>query len=65
MIYLKNGYFEEGAYLISLIPMHLNCLEQRTVLKGRGGGQMVNLLAFYSNDPSSNPAEICTFSVKL
>ena len=35
------------------------------MLKGRGGGQMVNLLAFYSNDPSSNPAEICTFSVNL
>ena len=25
---------------------------------GRGGGQVVSMLAFYSNDPSSNPAEV-------
>ena len=24
---------------------------------GRGGGQVVSMLAFYSDDPSSNPAE--------
>ena len=32
---------------------------------GRGGGQVVSVLAFYSDDPSSNPAEIYNFSVKL
>ena len=33
--------------------------------RGRGGGQVVSMLAFYSDDPSSNPAEVCSFSVKL
>ena len=32
----------------------------------RGGGQVVSTLAFYSNDPSLNPAEVyCLKSVKL
>ena len=29
---------------------------------GRGGGQMVSMLAFYSDDPSSSPAEVNDFS---
>ena len=29
--------------------------------KGRGGGQGVRVLAFYSDDPSSNPAEVYSF----
>ena len=28
---------------------------------GRGGGQMVGVLAFYSNDPKSNPAVSTVF----
>ena len=32
---------------------------------GRDGGQVVSVLAFYSDNPSLNPAEICDFSVKL
>ena len=28
---------------------------------GRGGGQVVSVLAFYSDDPSSNPAEANNF----
>ena len=32
---------------------------------GSGGGQVVSVLAFYSNDLSSNPAEVYNFSVKL
>ena len=28
---------------------------------GCGGGQVVSLLAFYSNDPSSNPAKVYSF----
>ena len=30
-----------------------------------GGGQVVSVFAFYSNDPSSNPAEAYSFSVKF
>ena len=30
-----------------------------------GGGQVVSMIAFYSDDPSSNPAEPCVFSVKF
>ena len=30
-------------------------------LKARGGGQVVSMSAFYSFDPSSNPAEACIF----
>ena len=33
--------------------------------KGRGGGLVVSVLAFYSNDPSLIPAEVYNFSVKL
>ena len=32
---------------------------------GRGGGQVVSVLAFYSDDTSSNPAEVYSFSVIL
>ena len=28
---------------------------------GRGGGQVVSVLAFYSDHPSSNPAEAYSF----
>ena len=31
---------------------------------GRGGGQVVSVLAFYSNDPSSNPADASSFFCK-
>ena len=31
----------------------------------RGGGQVISVLAFYSNDPSSNPAEAYNFSIKF
>ena len=34
-------------------------------LVGCGGGQVVNMLTFYSDNPSSNPAEVYNFSVKL
>ena len=32
---------------------------------GRGGGQVVSVLAFYSDDPSSNLAEDNKLTVKL
>ena len=31
---------------------------------GRGGGQVVSVLTFYFDDPSSNPAEAYIFYVK-
>ena len=31
--------------------------------KGCGGGQVVSVLAFYSDDPSSNPAKVSYYSV--
>ena len=30
-----------------------------------GGGQMVSVVAFYSNDPNPNPAEAISFSVNF
>ena len=33
--------------------------------KGRSGGQVVSVLAFYSDDLSSNPADAHSFSVKF
>ena len=32
---------------------------------GRGGGQVVSVLTYYSDDPSSNPAEVYIFPVNL
>ena len=40
-------------------------LEVRLIRPGRGGGQVVSMLAFYSDDPSWNPAEIHNFTLKL
>ena len=40
-------------------------MHHKRCFKGRGGGQVVSVLAFYSDDPSSNPAEVYIFSVKL
>ena len=32
---------------------------------GSGGGQVASVLAFYSNNPSSNPAEVYNINVKI
>ena len=32
---------------------------------GRGGSQVVSMLTFYSDDPSTNPTGAHSFSVKL
>ena len=37
-------------------------LEVRLIRPGRGGGQVVSMLAFYSDDPSSNPVDDYSFS---
>ena len=34
---------------------------QRTVFMDRGGGQVVSMLAFYSDNPSSNPPKKAIF----
>ena len=41
--------------------MLLYYLEAKHKILGRGGGQVVSMLAFYSDDPSPNPAEILNF----
>ena len=38
---------------------------QSTYNKGRGGDQVVSVLAFYSYNPSSNPADFDSFSVNF
>ena len=40
-------------------------LAQEDGMLGSGGGQVVSVLAFYSDHPSSNPTEAYNFSVKL
>ena len=44
--------------------MHKN-LDIPRIYLGRGGGQVVTVLAFYSDNPSSNAAEAYSFSVKF
>ena len=34
-------------------------------MMSRGGGQVVSVLAFYSDDPSLNPGDDYSFSVKF
>ena len=38
-------------------------LEKRPI--GRGGGRVVSVLAYYSDDPSSNPATLTVYYVNL
>ena len=35
------------------------------IWEGRGGGLVVSVLAFYSDDPSSIPAEVYNFFCKI
>ena len=37
----------------------------KLLFMGRGGGQVVSVLAFYSDNPSLNPARVYNFSVKV
>ena len=37
----------------------------RVDIGGRAGGLVVSVLAFYSDDPSSNPTGVYIFSAKL
>ena len=38
---------------------------QLGTIRERGGGQVVNVIAFYSKKPSLNPAEVYNFLLKL
>ena len=40
-------------------------LQQKNVEGRGGGGQVVSVLAFYFNDPSSNPADAYSFVCKI
>ena len=44
-------------------PSHsmLSLFQIKNILTGSGGGQVVSVLALYSDDPSSNPAEVNSF----
>ena len=50
---------------LAFATIHKRRRESFIIMQGRGGGQVVSVLAFYSNNPSSNPAEVYNFSVKL
>ena len=45
--------------------LHLHHCQIIIVTFGHGGGQVVSMLAFYSDDPSLNPAEAYSFSETL
>ena len=38
-----------------------DCSTKNDTQAGRGGGQVVSVLAFSSEDPSSNPADVYSF----
>ena len=45
--------------------VYLGHVLQTNFSMGRGGGLVVSALAFYSDDPSSNPAEAYSFFCKM
>ena len=52
--------------LITTYVKHLKRLYNILVYNiRRGSGQVVSMLAFYSDSPSSNPAEVNSFSVEF
>ena len=56
--YTKNC-IRKGKSLLKLEKKHC-------IILGRGGvGAVVGVLTFYTNNPSSNPAQIYNFSVKI
>ena len=50
-------------FLVTLEPTNLH--RNITLTLGRCGGQVVSMLVFYSHDPSLNPAQAYSFSVKF
>ena len=47
---------------VTAIWSHCRCKALNSL--GRGGGHVVSVLVFYSDDPSSNPAEAYSFYTK-
>ena len=41
------------------------CVIRFTFIGGHGGGQVVSVLTFLSDDPSSNPADVYSFFCKI
>ena len=60
----SGSYLSKKPHLEGSPNLWINHLD-KIVKQGCGGGQVVSVLAFYSDDPSSNPAEVYNFSVKL
>ena len=52
------NYDVRGTYLSN------NNTTLKNFFMGRGGGQVVSVLAFHSKDLSANPTEVCNFYVK-
>ena len=50
-------------YSKSAFEYHANL--KTNIFLGRGGAQVVSVLAFYSNDPRSNPADAYSYSVQI
>ena len=67
---MKNKLIKEpiGFFCVQSIILYLiewNKTTKNELGLGRGGGQVVSMLAYYSDDPTSIPAEAYIFSVKL
>ena len=46
------------------VIFYVNKIDKHKDRSGHGGGQLVSMLAFYSDDPNWNPAEVYNLSVK-
>ena len=55
--YEEKSFMEQIPDLIDMWR-HVLFIKVSSRSKGCGGGQVVSVLAFYSDDPSSNPAEV-------
>ena len=54
-LYIRDKYVCKLLYDCKLQIMSINYFSIKKSV-GRGGGQVVSMLAFYSDNPSSNPA---------
>ena len=59
---LKECYSISHRLLVLLLLIQSNSIKLFAL--GRGGGLVVSVLAFYSDDPSSIPAEVYNFFCK-
>ena len=67
VVHEKNLFFwNKNVWLYWRIASALWLMQLRKLVAvGRGGDQVVSLLAFYSDNPRSNPAEPYSFLQKL